>query len=106
MKDVRIPLPEDPWNEHARPMLSCFHYESGMVKQIDRGAVGAGLSILPRDAGKPLPRCATVRVPGEKAGLGWLGYFKGVRAPYVFFDAHPPSWNAVLARACEPWPGP
>jgi hypothetical protein len=93
MNVVRIPLPKhDPEDEHVRPMLSCFYYDSGMVKQIDPGIGAIWLSILPRDAGKPLPNCVTPRAPDEKALLGWLGYFKGIRGPYVFFDAHH-RWN-------------
>lgn len=92
LKIERIPLSPDPLNPRAKPMLSCFYYYGKMVKQIDRGEKGAELSILRFDSNEHGPECTETSVPGEKAIDGWSGYFKGVRASYLFLDADD-GWN-------------
>jgi hypothetical protein len=88
VKTVKIPLAPDPDNPQAKPMLSCFYYRGFMVKEIDRGEVGAyQLSIIP--AAVEEPKCAEANIASEKAldAKEWSGYFKGVKGDYVFFDA-------------------
>ncbi|MGO9545818.1 MAG: hypothetical protein ACLPPF_13645 [Rhodomicrobium sp.] len=87
---VKIPLPADPLNPQAKPLLSCFYYKGFAVKQIDRGEVGAEqLSIVPFTPGSAPYKCREPNAGDEKLvdAKDWGGYFKGVKGDYVFFDA-------------------
>lgn len=87
------PLPADPANPQAKPTLSCFYYPHLLVKQVDLGEVGAEqLSVLFLGEGKPPPACQRENARGEQVIAGWNGYFRGVRAGYVFFDGAD-GWN-------------
>jgi len=90
VKTMKTPLAADPLNPQAKPMLSCFYYPGFVVKQIDRGEVGAEqLSILPLGAGRAAYECREANAEGEAVidVKDWSGYFKGVKGAYVFFDA-------------------
>jgi hypothetical protein len=81
----RIP----PQNPNAKRQVSCFYYRSIVVKQVDYGEVGAErLALLPVLSGNATP-CRVVRETNEYVipPDSWSGYFKGVKAEYVFFDA-------------------
>ena len=91
----RIALPKDPLNEQAEPLLSCFHYDNLIVKQIYRGGKGAEqLSLIPSDAIQPNAQCSEATVARETVidGGEWAGYFMGARANHVFFGADD-AWN-------------
>lgn len=91
--EQHVPLPADPLNPHAKPMLSCFYYPHLMVKQVDLGEKGADeLSLLFLDEGKPRPDCRRENAKDTRVIGGWGGYFRGVRAGYVFFDGDD-GWN-------------
>jgi hypothetical protein len=86
---VKIPLPADPLNPQAKPMLSCFYFQDFAVKQVDRGEVGAEqLSIVPL-AGREHYQCREANADGESLvdAKEWSGYFKGAKGSYIFFDA-------------------
>jgi hypothetical protein len=91
LKIERIPLPKDQFSgSQSEPALSCFHYGSLTIKQIDTGQIGAEqLSLLPRGAGQPPAACTKENIPGEKvlSGPKWGGYFWGVRAEYAFIES-------------------
>lgn len=79
--------PDIPSNGRAK--VSCFYFESFMVKEVDLREKGAAqLSILPIAKGAKYPSCAKENIPGEMVipGDQWSGYFKGVKSYYVFFD--------------------
>jgi hypothetical protein len=86
----KIRLAPDKLNPKAKPMLSCFYFDGFVVKQIDRGEVGAEqLSILPIAAGQEKPACREANEADDVVidAASWSGYFKGVKGAYVFFDA-------------------
>jgi hypothetical protein len=89
VKTTKIPLPADPQNPQTKATLSCFYFNNFAIKQIDRGEIGAELSIVPLGAGAGEYKCREAAVPGEIAvdAKEWSGYFKGVKGSYVFFDA-------------------
>ena len=73
----------------GKRVLSCFYFPGLRVKQLDTGEVGAAeLAILPRRdtrhiACRTRTEAGEIVIPADK----WSGYFKGVKAGYVFFDA-------------------
>ena len=74
----------------GKNQLDCFYFAGLRVKQLDLGEVGAAqLAILPLKPDAKRVACHKQREPGEIVirGADWSGYFKGVRASYVFFDA-------------------
>ena len=73
----------------AKPAVSCFYFNGFAAKQIDRGEIGAELSIVPLPAGAEAYKCQEAAVAGEIAvdAKEWSGYFKGVKGAYIFFDA-------------------
>lgn len=80
-----IKLPADPDNPQVKPRRSCFYYPGFMVKEVDRGEVGASeLAIAPAGAKGCDAKTAGEHVvnPDE-----WSGYFTGVKGSFVFFDA-------------------
>ena len=83
-----VRLPADPDNPQAKPKRSCSYYPGFMVKEVDLGEVGAGLSITPIFKGGENPHCAA-KDAGEIAikGDDWSGYFAGVKGDFVFFTA-------------------
>ncbi|MBM7130312.1 hypothetical protein [Dyella mobilis] len=86
LSEQHQPLPADPLNPQTKPALSCFYYPHLMVKQVDMGEVGAEqLSILFVENGKKPPACRRENARDEKVIGDWSGYFRGVRAEYVFF---------------------
>lgn len=88
VKVVKVPLPADPLNPQAKPAVSCFYFKDFAAKQIDRGEVGAELSIVPLPAGGEAYKCREAAAPGEIAvSKEWSGYFKGAKGAYIFFDA-------------------
>ncbi len=89
VKVVKVPLPADPLNPQAKPAVSCFYFKDFAAKQIDRGEVGAELSIVPLPAGGEAYKCREAAAPSEKAvdAKEWSGYFKGAKGAYIFFDA-------------------
>ena len=46
-KVAKVPLPADPLNPSAKPAVSCSYFKDFAVKEINRGEVGAELSIVP-----------------------------------------------------------
>jgi hypothetical protein len=82
-----LPLPITNINQHFE--LTCIYYLRFMVKQIDEGEIGATqLSIIPIEAAGPKPDCQKENVPSENVvpdAIG-IGYFKGVKGDYVFFN--------------------
>lgn len=84
LREIRTPLPRDPENPQAKPVLSCFYYPNYMVKQVDIGEKGAELSIVPywlKENKKP--RCVRANVTDEMV-FEWSGYFGGVSGDFVF----------------------
>ena len=89
LKERHIPLARDPLNPQARPKLSCFYYPGLMIREEDRGEIGAanlGIRVLSR--GSRFPTC-TLR-PGRQEHIvdgrnEWSGYFLGVKYPFVLF---------------------
>jgi len=70
-----------------------------MVKQIDLSEKGAAqLSILRFSINAKRPACQKKNVSHEMIidGEGWIGYFKGVKSHYVFFDADD-GWNGAVS---------
>ena len=89
LKVVKVPLPADPQNPQTKPSVSCSYFKGFTVKQIDRGEIGAELSILPLAAGGEAYKCREASAAGELAvdAKEWSGYFRGAKGAYVFFDA-------------------
>ena len=89
VKTVKVPLPADHQNPQAQPTVSCFYFKPFAVKQIDRGEVGAELSIVPVAAGAGEYKCREATAPGEIAldAKEWSGYYKGVKGGHLFLDA-------------------
>lgn len=86
IKTEKVAITPDPLNPQAKAELSCFHYKGFVVKQIDRGEVGAqSLSIV---AGKAFV-CAEAQQAGEYVipTEQWSGYFLGAKGDHVFFSA-------------------
>lgn len=99
LSERHVPLPPDPLNPQAKPMLSCFYYPHLMVKQVDLGEKGADeLSLLFLDEGQQRPDCRRENAKDTRVITGWGGYFRGVRAGYVFFDGDD-GWNGGLPFA-------
>jgi hypothetical protein len=93
LHEQHVPLPPDSLNPQAKPSLSCFYYPHLMVKQVDLGEKGAEqLSMLFVGDGKEPPACRRENARDEHVITGWGGYFRGVRAGYVFFDGDD-DWN-------------
>ena len=86
-KVAKVPLPADPLNPSAKPAVSCSYFKDFAVKEINRGEVGAELSIVPLAGGGEAYKCREAAAPGEIATKDWSGYFRGAKGPYVFFDA-------------------
>ncbi len=91
-KVAKVPLPADPQNPQnpqAKATVSCFYFNGFAAKQIDRGEVGAELSIVPLSNGAEAYKCREAAAPGEIAidAKDWSGYFKGAKGSYIFFDA-------------------
>jgi len=96
-----LPLPADPQNPQAKPVLSCFYFRHFMVKEVDLGELGAEqLSILPIEAGHQAPVCRRDNAADEKlvSPDDWSGYFDGVKGDYVFFSAED-GWNDGMGFA-------
>ena len=86
-KVAKVPLPADPLNPQAKPVVTCSYFKDFAVKEINRGEVGAELSIIPLSGGGEAYKCREAAAPGEIATKDWSGYFKGAKGAYVFFDA-------------------
>ena len=88
-KVAKVPLAADPLNPQAKPVVTCSYFKDFAVKQIDRGEIGAELSIVPLASGAEAYKCREAAAPGEIVvdGKEWGGYLKGVKGAYVFFDA-------------------
>ena len=87
LKFAKVPLPADPQMPDAKPVLSCSYFRDFAVKEINRGEVGAELSIVPLSAGGEAYKCGEAAAPGEIATKDWSGYFKGAKGAYVFYSA-------------------
>lgn len=93
LQEQHIPLPSDPANPQAKAELRCFSYPHLMIKEVDRGEIGAALSVVSYAPDKAAPACETQAAPGEIAlqddlqGLGSLGYFQGKIGEYLIFSA-------------------
>lgn len=91
LAERHIPLPHDRYNPQAKPMLSCFYYPKLMVKQEDRGEIGAArLSITFVPENGRIPACSLKPGKGEVQIDGrnvWSGYFMGVKDEFVFFTS-------------------
>jgi hypothetical protein len=85
-KVAKVPLPSDPLNPSAKPAVSCSYFKDFAVKEINRGEVGAELSIVPFAGAGEAYKCREAAAPGEIAAKDWSGYFRGAKGPYVFFD--------------------
>jgi hypothetical protein len=69
-------------------MVTCQYFKDFMIKEVNLGEKGAAqLSILPVTSKNQFPTCQRKNVPQEYIINDWAGYFKGVKARYVFFDA-------------------
>jgi hypothetical protein len=84
-----VNLGKSPHTPGQTAKVSCYYFTDFMVKEIDMGEKGADrLSITPIAKGA-VPRCSKLKATAEKvidAGE-WSGYFKGVKAGYIFFDS-------------------
>ena len=75
--------------QDVRVKLSCYFYQTFMVKEYDEGQKGAEWqAILPIEKGAA-PACTRSHAPGEKVIQypEWSGYFSGAKGNLVFFDA-------------------
>ncbi len=87
-KVAKVPLPTDPQFPKTKPVVSCSYFKGFAVKAIDRGEVGAELSIVPLAGGAEAYQCREAAASGEIAiSENWSGYFKGAKGTYIFFDA-------------------
>jgi hypothetical protein len=92
-REQRVALPADPDNPQAKAELRCFSYPFVMIKQADRGEVGAELAIVPRTPEKPEAACeikpaeGQLGVPDALQGVGEPGYLKGKLGDYLIFSA-------------------
>jgi hypothetical protein len=81
-----------PGGQSMHIKLSCYVYPSFMIKEYnDEGMKGAEWMSVTRIAGQQIPLAVGSMVPvkrfsGRRAASG-LGYFRGVKGDYVFFDA-------------------
>lgn len=85
----------------SRDEVTCFYFDKFMVKQIDLSEKGAAqLSILRFSKNAKRPACQKKNVTQEMIvdSEGWIGYFKGVKSHYVFFDADD-GWNGAMSFA-------
>ncbi len=84
-----VNLGRSPHTPSQSARVSCYYFADFMIKEIDMGEKGADrLSITPVAKGAP-PGCGKLKTKAEKvidAGE-WSGYFKGVKAGYIFFDS-------------------
>lgn len=93
LQEQHIPLLGDPANPQAKAELRCFSYPLLMIKELDRGEIGAELSLVSYAPDKAAPLCETQAAQGEIAvqddlqGLGSLGYFQGKIGEYLIFSA-------------------
>ncbi len=93
VQEQRISLPRNPDNPHANAELRCFSYRHLMVKQIYRGEVGAELTLINHEPGKPVPACQIEPNEGEITiqdyvpFIGEPGYFEGKLGNYLIFSA-------------------
>jgi len=89
VKVAKVPLPADPLNPSFKPTVSCFYFKDFAVKEINRGEVGAELSIVPIGGAGEAYKCREAAAGGEIAvdGKEWGGYFSGVKGAYIFFRA-------------------
>ena len=92
-REQRIALPADPDNPQAKAELRCFSYPFVMIKEADRGEVGAELAMVPRTPDKPEAACDIKAADGQLGvqdalqGVGEPGYFKGKLGDYLIFSA-------------------
>ena len=86
-KVARVPLPADPLNPQAKPVVTCSYFKDFAVKQIDRGESRRGAFHRPACQRREAYKCREAAAPGEIATKDWSGYFKGAKGAYVFFDA-------------------
>lgn len=83
--DYGLADPNESSSQHIK--LSCFYYHRFMVKQYDKGELGSEwLAISPISKGT-LPKCSRIHDAQEKVIKKWIGYFKGTKGDYVFFNA-------------------
>ena len=84
-----VSLGKSPHTPGQNAKISCYYFADFMIKEIDMGEKGADrLSITPIAKGTA-PACSKLKGRAEKiidAGE-WSGYFKGVKAGYIFFDS-------------------
>ena len=87
----KLPLPKDPGNPTFAPNLTCAYYPKFMVKQVDRGEVGAErISVtqyrVDNRAQPVIPPCALAVDENEKLIPWeiWSGYFMGVKGDFIF----------------------
>jgi hypothetical protein len=85
-KVAKVPLPADPLNPSFKPIVTCSYFKDFAVKEINRGEVGAELSIVPLASGGEAYKCREPAAPGEIAVKEWGGYFRGAEGAYIFFD--------------------
>ena len=84
-----VNLGKSPHTPGQNAKVSCYYFADFMIKEIDMGEKGADrLSITPVAKGAP-PRCSKLKAKTEKIveAAEWSGYFKGVKAGYIFFDS-------------------
>jgi hypothetical protein len=87
VKVAKVPLAPDPLNPSFKPVVTCSYFKDFAVKEINRGEVGAELSIVPLASGGEAYKCREPAAPGEIAVKEWGGYFSGVKGAYIFFRA-------------------
>jgi hypothetical protein len=88
--DVKvIALPADPLNQHAKPKRSCTYYPGFVVKEIDRGEVGAEeQAVIPLPKGGKPPACeAKIKHEIVIKAADWSGYFDGAKGDFLLYDA-------------------
>lgn len=84
-----LPLARDPVNPQAEAWLDCIEHPGFVVKQVDRGEVGAErLAIIRLAPRQKAPACTVAPARGERTipESAGAGYFKGVKGRFVIFE--------------------
>ncbi len=85
-----LPLARDPVNPQAEAWLDCIVHPGFVVKQVDRGEVGAERLAITRLApGQKAPACRVAPARGERTipESDGAGYFMGVKGRFAFFES-------------------
>ncbi len=78
-----VKLPIEQGAEDAAPAITCLRYADFMVKEVDKGELGADkLALLPKDAPCEVTTAGEIIIKDDLAG-----YYMEAKGNYVFFTA-------------------